>query len=160
MHIMPSCVFPGCSMSPGTKRRRPRRWRWLRQWRGESSRTRVKLQPRTLTSDTAETWFCVVLWLTHSYTHGRWVDPSDPDGRYWWTWTGSNWERWLIGDLQCVSLAASRRKQQSKRMVHRDLRGKAPLSPSSPPPSFFFPMYCVSFVLSKLRSVFLYISRW
>lgn len=150
---MPSCVFPGCSMSPGTKRRRPRRWLWLRQWRGESNRTRVKLQPRTLTSDTAETWFCVVLWLTRSYTHSRWVDPFDPDGRYWWTWTGSDWARWLMGDLQCVSHTASRRKQQSKRIVHRDLRGKAPLSPSSPPPSFFFHVLCFLCVVEITQCV-------
>lgn len=60
--LMSTFVFPGCSLKPGTKRRRPKRSRWLRRWRGKSSRTRVKLQPRLLTSETPD----LVLCLTYS----------------------------------------------------------------------------------------------
>lgn len=51
--ISPSGVFPDCSMRPGTKRKKPRRWRCLRQWRGESGRTSPETRPRLLNNQAA-----------------------------------------------------------------------------------------------------------
>lgn len=50
--IFHSCLFLGCSLRPGTKRRRPRSWRWSRQWRRES-RSSLKMHPRLLTNQAA-----------------------------------------------------------------------------------------------------------
>lgn len=50
----PSCVFPDCSLRPGTKIKKPRRGRWSRQWRRESSRTCLKMHPRVPNNQPAD----------------------------------------------------------------------------------------------------------